>query len=113
MLDFKELFGNIGNIIQLKKRLEDIQKSLKGIYGEAESGGGMVKAVCDGQQNLIELYIDPDLIKRQDKKLIEDLVVSAVNEARKRALAKAQAELKKTIGDIPINIDDVDSILPS
>jgi DNA-binding YbaB/EbfC family protein len=76
---------------KLQKRMQLKQEELLTKRVEGTSGGGMVKAVCDGMQNLVEIKIDPGVVDPSDVEMLEDLVLAAVTEAR-TAAAKLQAE---------------------
>lgn len=95
------------NAMAMKKKLEKIQKGLKEMRVEAEVAGGLVKAVADGQQNLLELEIKEELINQGDRRFLEDLVRSAVNEALNKSRSLAQEEMKKALGDLPLRPDQM------
>lgn len=76
---------------KLQEKVEAIQEELSQKRVEASSGGGMVKVVCDGQQNLVEIKIDSSVVDPEDVEMLEDLIIAAVNEGRKAA-QKLQAE---------------------
>lgn len=91
----------------LKRRMDQLSEELKRVRVEAEAGGGLVRAVMDGEQNLVELKLDPELVASGDLKLIEDLIVSAVNEARRRALSVAEEKMQGLMRDLPAFLKDV------
>ena len=68
----------------------------------AQSGGGMVTATVNGAHELLELSIDPDVIDPEDKEMLEDMVVAAVNQAMQQAEEMAQQELGKLAGGMNI-----------
>jgi len=68
----------------------------------AQSGGGMVTATVNGAHELLELSIDPDVIDPEDKEMLEDMVVAAVNQAMQQAEEMAQQELGKLTGGMNI-----------
>ena len=76
---------------KLQEQFQAKQEELSNRRVEGSSGGGMVKATCDGMQNLMEIKIDPSVVDPADVEMLEDLVVAAVNEARNEA-QKLQAE---------------------
>ncbi len=89
------------NMDFLKKALEikeKIDKVLSDLRVEAESGGGMVKAVCNGKGRVVELFIEPEVINPREKDMLEDLIIAAVNEAKRRAEEMAQKEIVKITG---------------
>jgi len=67
---------------------------------EAETGGGLVRCVANGRGELLSISIDPSLLS--DKKMVEDLVVGAVNLTLDRAKQLAQDELARATGGVPL-----------
>ncbi|MBR1671917.1 MAG: YbaB/EbfC family nucleoid-associated protein [Fretibacterium sp.] len=70
---------------KMQAQMMQIQEKLAEETVEASVGGGMVKAVFTGQGDLVEIRIDPEVIKPEDKEMLEDLVTAAVNEGLKRS----------------------------
>ena len=87
---------------QMQKRMFELQQELAKQNVEATGGGGMVKAVVNGQQELISLDIAPEVIDPDDVELLEDLIVAAVNEARDRAHELMTEEMEKLTGGIKL-----------
>jgi hypothetical protein len=87
---------------KLQAKMEELQKGLANLRLEGTSGGGMVKATVDGQQNLLEIKIDPEVVDPNDVHMLEDLVVAAINEARRKAQETANEEMKKVTGGLAI-----------
>ncbi len=97
---------NKGNMAQLLKQARDVQKKIEKVQSdlddltiEGESGGGMVKVVVNGKQQLLELTIDPDAIK-EDKELLEDLIISAVNNAMAKSSEESQNRMNAVTGNM-------------
>ena len=97
---------NKGNMTQLLKQARDVQKKMEEVQNElddllieGDSGGGMVKVVVNGKQQLLELTIDPDAIK-EDKELLEDLIISAVNNALTKSLEESQNRMNAVTGNM-------------
>jgi hypothetical protein len=89
----------------MQAKLAKVQEELAQRSVEASSGGGMVTVTCDGQQNIVKIKIDPEVVNPQDIGMLEDLVLAAVNEARKRAQELAAEEMGKvTQGMLPPGI---------
>jgi len=80
---------------RVQRQIEEVQAQLASRTVEATSGGGAVKAVakCDG--SLAALKIDPQAINPADPQLLEDLVVTAVNNALNQAKEISTAEMGK------------------
>ncbi len=93
---------NMNMIRQAQKMQQDMLKMQEEIERktyEATAGGGMVKAVINGKNELVELVIDPQAVDPQDVEMLQDMVVAAVNEAiRKADAARSESMLKITGG---------------
>jgi DNA-binding YbaB/EbfC family protein len=68
----------------MQQMQERVQKEIAEIEVEASAGGGMVKAVMDGEKHLKSLTIDPEVVSRDDVEMLQDLVTAAVNDAVRR-----------------------------
>src|SRR5581483_12020211 len=82
---------------QAKKAAEDLEKELAQKTVEGASGGGMVSATVTATLELRSVKIDPSVIDKAEKDMLEDLVVAAVNAALKKGKeiqAAAQAEMQ-------------------
>ena len=70
---------------KMQSHMMQIQEQLASETVEASVGGGMVKAVFTGQGDIVEVKIDPEVIKPDDKEMLEDLVTAAVSEGLKKS----------------------------
>ena len=70
---------------QMQAQMMKIQEKLADEKVEATVGGGMVTATFTGQVDIVEIKIDPEVINKDDKEMLEDLIVSAVNEGLKKS----------------------------
>ncbi len=91
--------------MQLRSKLGKLQKQLKKIRVEGVSGGGMVKVIADGQQKILKIEISDELWKTGDRKFLENLVLSAVNDALEKSRQAAQEEMKELLGMLPPGFD--------
>ncbi|CAN5918532.1 YbaB/EbfC family nucleoid-associated protein [soil metagenome] len=97
-----DMMGMLGKVKELQAKVKEAQDSLQHITVTAESGAGMVVAKANGLRKLISLEIDDSLMRQEDKEMLADLVVAAVNKALAEAEEKAKDEMKrKTEGIIP------------
>ena len=96
--------GGMGNIMKqaqmMQKRMAQMQQELEERRIEATSGGGMVKAVVSGKQQLISLTIDPKAVDPEDVEMLQDLVVAAVSEALKQSQKMSEEEMGKITGGL-------------
>jgi len=81
---------------ELQAKLAKAQQELAEATIEASSGGGAVKVIVNGQQQVLSVKISPEAIEPDDVEMLEDLVMTAVNEA----LAKAQEMAAKRMGKL-------------
>jgi hypothetical protein len=87
---------------QFQQRLKGMQEELAGRQVSASVGGGMVNATVNGRHELVSLTINKEVVDPADPQMLQDLVVSAVNEAMRKAQAMIDAEMAKITGGIKI-----------
>ncbi len=78
---------------QLQRKMLEAQEALVDERVEGSSGGGMVKVVADGQQNVLEVTINPDAVDPEDVEMLEDLVLAAVSDALKKSRDLAEEKM--------------------
>jgi nucleoid-associated protein EbfC len=78
------------------------------VRAQGEAGAGMVKATVNGKKQLVALDIDPSLLKGDDKIIVQDLIVAAVNKASDEAEILAKEELRKSTEGLLPNIPGLD-----
>ncbi len=103
-----DLMNMMGKMKEIQSRLKEAQNNLTLLKINGESGGGMVKATVNGKRQLIALEIDPSILKAEDKTLIQDLVIAAVNKASDEAETTAREQLKKSTEGLLPNIPGMD-----
>ena len=97
--DFMQQLGQMMGKIQAQAK--DMETKSADIKAEGSAGGGMVKAIANGKLELVSIKIEADAIDPNDPEMLEDLVVSAVNQAVKAAresLAKEVAGMAGGLG---------------
>ena len=85
----------------MQNKMKETQESLKKIEVEGFSGGGSVKVCLNGDGELLKLYISPETMK-ENKEILEDLIVAAHGDAKQKVKVKASEKLSKITGDIPL-----------
>jgi nucleoid-associated protein EbfC len=93
---------------EVQARIKQAQDNLGNLRASGESGGGMVKATVNGKRQLIALDIDPMLLKADDKIVVQDLIIAAVNKASEEADVLAKEEMKKSTEGLLPNIPGMD-----
>ncbi|HEY1924827.1 MAG: YbaB/EbfC family nucleoid-associated protein [Candidatus Acidiferrum sp.] len=86
---------------RLKQVQEDIQRQVNSVAVEASAGGGMVVVRMNGQKQLVDVRIEPDVFASKDQEMLQDLVRAAVNEASRRVDEELTNQMKNLSGGIP------------
>tara|TARA_Y100001970_G_scaffold215377_1_gene263473 strand:+ start:21142 stop:21465 length:324 start_codon:yes stop_codon:yes gene_type:complete len=97
---------NINNMMkqaqQLQKKMSEAQEKLNSIEVEGISGGGVVKVTATAKGEVKRIFLDETLLKPEDKEMLEDLIVAAVNDSKQKGEIAAQEEMKTVTGGIPL-----------
>jgi DNA-binding YbaB/EbfC family protein len=86
----------------MQQKLSRVQNELADKSVTASVGGGMVSVTVSGRNELLSIHIVKEVINPEDQTMLQDLIVSAVNEGIKKAQDMAQAEMRKLTGGINI-----------
>ena len=84
----------------LQARLVKAQQEIAEMTAEGTSGGGAVKAVVTGDQQIKSVKINPEVVNPQEVEMLEDLVLSAVKDALDKSRQLAQAHMGKITGGL-------------
>ena len=79
----------------LQEKLKSAQEQAAAQVVNADAGGGMVRVSVDGSMQVRRIEIDPSLIASNDKAMLEDLIVVAINQGLKRASEMVAQEMSK------------------
>jgi len=99
MADF---MGLMKQAAQLQSKMQELQSELDSVTVEGTSGGGLVTVTLSAKGDLRGLRIDDSLIKPEDKEILEDLIVAAHGDARRKAEALLQEKMKSLTGGLPL-----------
>jgi len=99
MADF---LGLMKQATQLKSKMEEMQAELDQITVEGTSGGGMVTVTLSAKGDMRGVRIDASLIKPDEKEIVEDLIVAAHADARRKAEATMAEKMKSLTGGLPL-----------
>lgn len=80
---------------EAQKMQEKIQEEIKNLVIETSSGGGMVTVKMSGEKKVLSLKIDPSIISKEEKDMLEDLIVAALNEAGQRVDEEIESKVGK------------------
>ncbi len=92
--------GDMGKLMkqaqEMQAKMAEVQEKITTITAEGSAGAGLVKATATAQGEVKALDVDPSLISgEEEKEVLEDLIVAAVNDAVTRAREAGQAEMAK------------------
>lgn len=98
--------GNMNNLMKqaqkLQKEMEEMQKNLENSEYEASVGGGVVVVKVSGKKEVTSIKIKEEVVDSDDVEMLEDLVLSAVNEALKKAEEASSNQMGKLTGGLNI-----------
>ena len=98
--------GNMNNMIRQAQKMQEemlkAQEELETKTVEASVGGGAVNVVVSGKKELVSVKISPEAVDPDDVEMLEDLIVSAVNEAMRKADDMAASSMSRITGGMNI-----------
>ena len=96
-------FGNFAKMAQqMQADMARVEAELLELRVEGTAGGGAVKAVVTGKQELLSVTIDPAVVDPDDVEMLQDLVLAAVSEALNQSKSTAEAKLGRVTGGLKI-----------
>ncbi|MFP3980884.1 MAG: YbaB/EbfC family nucleoid-associated protein [Desulfobacterales bacterium] len=87
---------------QLQEKMTKLQEEMADKTVEATAGGGMVKVVANGRQQIVSINIEKEVVDPEDVDMLQDLILAAVNEALSRAQEMVSEEMSKLTGGMNI-----------
>lgn len=96
---FSDILKNLGGV---REQLEKTQERLRNMRISGEAGAGLLRVTVNGDGRMQGIEIDPVLLKAEEKEVLEELIISATNDAQKRARQALETEMKQIAGDLPI-----------
>lgn len=98
--------GNMNNLLKqaqkMQQQMQKMQEELENKNFEASVGGGAITAVANGKRQIVDIIIKQDVVDPDDVEMLQDLVISAVNEALKKAEEETAKEMGKLTGGMNI-----------
>ncbi len=96
----------MGNLMkqaqQMQAKMAKMQEEVGKRTIEAAAGGGMVKVVVNGRQEVLSIDIEPEVVDPDDIEMLQDLVLAAVNQALRESQAMMTDEMSKLTGGLKI-----------
>lgn len=87
---------------QLQTKMMKMQDELAGRTVEATAGGGMIKVVANGKQQVVSIAIEQEVVDPDDVEMLQDLILAAVNDALNRSQEMVSGEMSKLTGGMNI-----------
>lgn len=103
-----DMMNMLGKVKDVQAKIKKVKENLVHLQAEGESGAGLVKATVNGERQVIKLNIDASLLKPEEKEMLQDLTVAAVNIAMKAMDQKIGDEMKKSTEGMLPNIPGMD-----
>ena len=97
-----DLLGMMKQAAQLQSKMQAMQAELESIEIDGSSGGGVVKVVLNGKGDLKGVTIDHSLMNPDEKEILEDLLVTAHADARKKSEGVMAEKMKALTGGLPL-----------
>jgi DNA-binding YbaB/EbfC family protein len=98
-----------GNMQKMMKQVQKMQESMARLQEEmgsrtveSSAGGGVVKVVASGRQEIVSIEIKPEAVDPEDVEMLQDLILTAVNAALKQSQEMAAKEMSKLTGGLNI-----------
>ena len=88
-------------LAQFRQVQEKLEKQIGEISVEASAGGGMDCVTMNGQKQLTQVHIEPEVFKSRDQEMLQELVLAAVNEATRRVDEELSKQVKDLTGGMP------------
>ena len=87
---------------QLQAKMAKMQEEMAEKSIEASAGGGMVKVVANGKQEVVSIHIEKEVVDPEDVEMLQDLILAAVNEALVQSQKMVSDEMSKLTGGMNI-----------
>ena len=95
--------GNLQRMAQqMQQEMQRIEGELRDAQVDGSAGGGVVKAVVTGKQELVSIAIDPSAVDPSDVDMLQDLIVAAVNDALGSSRRLAEEKMSAVTGGLRI-----------
>jgi nucleoid-associated protein EbfC len=98
----KDMMGMMKKVQEMQSKLGQVQAELEQTEVSGQSGGGLVRVTMTVKGNAKSVSIDPSLLKSEDKDILEDLLIAALNDARAKGDALMAEKMGSLTAGLPI-----------
>ena len=87
---------------KMQGKMAEMQAQLESTEVEGTSGGGMVKVIANGKNEILSITIDPEVVEKDDVEMLQDLIVAAVNQSREKVQELQMEQMSGMTGGLNI-----------
>lgn len=98
----KDIMGLMKKAQEMQAKMQEMQAEMENMLVEGQAGGGMVKVTLTAKGALKGVAIDDSLMKADEKEIVEDLLIAAHEDARKKAERMAEEKMKSMTAGLPL-----------
>ena len=98
----KDIMGIMKQAQAMQARMQEMQQELEQTEVEGQSGGGMVRVTLTAKGAMKGVVIDPSLMKAEEKEIVEDLILTAHEDARRKGEREMEEKMKSVTAGIPL-----------
>ena len=98
----RDIMGMMKQFQDMQARMQQMQQELADMEVSGQSGAGMVRVTLNGKGEMRGIKIDPSLMKPEEAEILEELIVTAVQDAKIKADETAQDKMQDIAGGLPI-----------
>lgn len=98
----KDMMGLMKQAQAMQTKMQEVQAEMERLEVEGQSGGGLVRVTLSAKGTMKGLVIDPSLMKAEEKEILEDLIVTAHEDARKKAERLMEEKMKSVTAGLPL-----------
>jgi nucleoid-associated protein EbfC len=96
------LGGMMKQVQQMQAKMAEMQAQLESTEVEGSAGGGMVKVIVNGKNEIRSITIDKEVVNPDDVEMLQDLIVAALNQAREKSQELQQQQMSSITGGLNI-----------
>ncbi|MDE2577649.1 MAG: YbaB/EbfC family nucleoid-associated protein [Hyphomicrobiales bacterium] len=98
----RDMMGLMKQAQAMQQKMAELQGELDNVLVEGQSGGGLVKATMSAKGAMKAVSIDPSLFKPEEREMVEDLIVAAIEDARRKGEEAASEKMKALTAGLPL-----------
>ena len=111
-MNIMKLLGNLGNLSKMQGEIQAIGAELAELRFDGTAGGGLVTATVNGAAQVVSLSIDPQLVADNEREMIEELVIAAINDAAVKAKTQSAQIFQQRLSE-KLDLGDMSGLLSS